>query len=129
MKKSLLNLTVLFFFCKVQWIADMLVIIALIKNELIVSEYPSWLCVYIFTQPICQRQDITQDQFLNRIKLVWILNFPKLLAGRTDWFMPFSRVLVPRATHSFVFPMMITITQNTPLMCVYFNQVHWKVFM
>ena len=36
--------------------------------------YP-WL-MYVFTQPFHHRQDVTQDQFLSRVQLVWIKIFP-----------------------------------------------------
>ena len=28
--------------------------------------------VYVFTQPLCHKQDETQGQFLSKVQLVWI---------------------------------------------------------
>ena len=56
----------------------------------------------VFTQPLCHRQDVTQGQFLNGVKLVWIQCFPSWLIALTrrkkpvcltNWFMLVSRTL------------------------------------
>ena len=68
--------------------------------------------VYIFTQPLHDRQDMTQDQSLSRVQLVWIGSFGSGLpnqkpsplyylpmAGRrAGGFMPSRRGLVQSET-------------------------------
>ena len=63
--------------------------------------------MYTFTQPFRHTQEVTKDQFLNVVKLIWIQSFPFLwlvallrlknpacLAWRrTKGFIPFSRAL------------------------------------
>ena len=57
----------------------------------------------VFTQPLCHEKDVTQGQFLSRVKLVQIqllfytggLTEPSLpyWVGKTDEYMPFSKAL------------------------------------
>ena len=65
--------------------------------------------IYIFTQFVCNEQEVTQGQFLSKLKLVWnqfssfytgckrtqfaILFLPIAGWGWTDGFMPFPRAL------------------------------------
>ena len=37
--------------------------------------------IYVFTQTLCYRQDVTQGQFLSGVKLVWIQSFPVFPTG------------------------------------------------
>ena len=48
--------------------------------------------IYIFTQPLCHRQNMTQSQFLTGVKLVWIQSFPSpILVAKPRLKIPYSQ--------------------------------------